>query len=271
MTLDCLIVGAGPAGLVAALYLQRFHRRVWLADAGRSRARWIDRSHNVPGFPGGIGGPELLARLTRQLAEAGGAVHAGEVQALARDGAGFVARAEGRVLHARTVLLATGVVDAVPLVPGTDLLRRAGRLRQCPICDAHEWRGRRIVVVGEGPHAEAEARFIGRYGSELTRVAPRHLQRFVFDGDEVQVVLDGHALRCDVVYAALGVRPRTQLARPLGASTDARGALVTDASQRSSVQGLWAAGDVVSALDQIAVATGHGAIAATSIHNALGT
>lgn len=271
MTLDCLIVGAGPAGLTAALYLQRYHRRIRVADGGRSRARWIDRSHNVPGFPGGIAGEALLARLGEQLADAGGRVDAQEVRTLARDGNAFAATLGDERVRARCVLLATGVIDAVPLVPGSDALRRAGRLRQCPICDGHEWRGRRIAVVGEGAHAEAEARFIGHYSDDVTLVAPASVQRFAVEGGCVQVVQASQVLEVDVVYAALGVRPRTQLARPLGAETDALGALVTDAHLHTSVPGLWAAGDVVSALDQIAVACGHGAIAATSIHNTLGT
>ena len=64
--LDCLVIGAGPAGLTAATYLARFHRRIALVDAGASRARWIPTSHNCPGFPSGVGGNELLARLRAQ-------------------------------------------------------------------------------------------------------------------------------------------------------------------------------------------------------------
>ena len=61
--LDVLVVGAGPAGLTAATYLARFHRRFVVVDAGKSRARWIPTSHNCPGFPFGVAGPELLAKL----------------------------------------------------------------------------------------------------------------------------------------------------------------------------------------------------------------
>ena len=61
-----IVVGAGPAGLTAATYLARFHRRFAVVDAGESRARWIPASHNCPGFPHGIGGGDLLARLRKQ-------------------------------------------------------------------------------------------------------------------------------------------------------------------------------------------------------------
>lgn len=271
MTLDCLIVGAGPAGLTAALYLCRYERRVRVLDAGRSRARWIERSHNVPGFPGGVAGRELLERMARQLADAGGTVDEGEVATLESDGDGFAAGCAGERIGARHVLLATGVIDVVPQVPGTDALRRAGRLRQCPICDGHEWRGRRLLVVGEGAHAEAEARFIGHFSNDVRLLAPRTLLRFELHGDTVRAVCEGAVHEADGVYAALGVHPRNRLALALGARCDERGAIVTDSRLRTSVPGLWAAGDVVSALDQIAVAAGHGAIAATAIHNALGT
>lgn len=89
------------------------------------------------------------------------------------------------------------------------------------------------------------------------------------DGQVRLLCVDGCVQEADVVYAALGSRPRSALARALGATLDERGALVTDAHLRSSVPGLYGAGDVVSALDQIAVAHGHAAIAATAIHNSL--
>ena len=72
--LDCLIIGGGPAGLTAAIYLRRFYRDILLVDAGRSRARLIPLTHNYPGFPDGISGPELLERLRTQLARMNGQV-----------------------------------------------------------------------------------------------------------------------------------------------------------------------------------------------------
>lgn len=273
--IDCLVVGAGPAGLTAAMYLRRYLRSVLLADGGESRALWIDHSRNVPGHPDGVSGRELLARLRQQFAVFGGEVVPGEVTALERlaDGGPFAARVAGRGLVARTVLLATGVVDAVPALPGVADLQRRGLLRQCPICDGHEHRGRRIAVLGDGAHAEAEARFIGHYSPHVQRIGLAEARALVpLPGGGVRIEREGHApLAVDVVYAALGVRPRTALAQALGAREDERGALVADAHGRTSVAGVWAAGDVVSALDQVAVALGHGAITATSIHNTLGT
>src|SRR5690606_24793822 len=117
--------GAGPAGLTAALYLRRFHRRVLIADAGNSRARHIERSHNFPGFPDGIPGQELLSRLRKQVADVGGAVTQGEVTRVeARGDQGFTARIGNRAIDARTILLATGVVDQAPVLPGLEQVMR---------------------------------------------------------------------------------------------------------------------------------------------------
>lgn len=274
--LDCLVVGGGPAGLTAALYLSRFRRRVALIDSGDSRALWIDRSHNVPGFPDGIPGRELLALLRRQLQAAGGTVQRDEVASLARRDEGFQARIGGVLLSAHTVLLATGVVDDVPALPGIGAVRERGLLRQCPICDGHEHRHHRIGVLGDGAHARREADFLARFGARVTHLplggsplAARSLAPGPEGGVRVRCA-DGCEREFDVLYAALGVRARAQLVQGLGVAHDARGAIVVDAHCRTGVPGLYAAGDVVSALDQIAVATGHGAIAAVDIHNRLG-
>ena len=305
---DCLVVGGGPAGLMAALYLRRYHRGVLLVDAGHSRAMYIDRSHNYPGFPEGIAGDELLTRMRQQLIAVGGRVHPGEVTALElatlapqlqtddRLGAtAFAAHIGGRRVTARSVMIASGVVDGVPDLPGIDELRQSGMLRQCPICDGHEHRNQRIVVIGDGAHAAREAAFIANYSAEVSWCAlrdegsgaevatpscVRRLPRAKRVGVNTRMrpgagaavmlqTVDGAHHRFDVVYAALGVQPRSQIARSLGAQLDARNNIIVDAHCESSVPGLFAAGDVVSALDQLAVAVGHGAIAATAIHNRL--
>jgi thioredoxin reductase (NADPH) len=93
--LDCLVIGAGPAGLVAALYLRRYQRAVRLVSLPHSRALQIDRSHNVPGFPQGISGRELLQRLRQQLAAVHGEVLETAVTGLRRQDGAFVAELEG--------------------------------------------------------------------------------------------------------------------------------------------------------------------------------
>src|SRR5690606_20696528 len=81
---DCCIVGGGPAGMTAAIFLSRFRRRVALIDGGESRASWIPRTHNHPAFPGGINGEVLLDRMRRQLSELGVVPFAGMASAVSR-------------------------------------------------------------------------------------------------------------------------------------------------------------------------------------------
>src|SRR3954453_1796972 len=109
--LDCLIVGGGPAGLTAAIYLARYRRKTRLVDSGESRAGLIPESHNYPGFKG-IGGPDLLRRLRDQALLYGAVLEQGRVTALVGDEDGnFIANCGGAETRARFVLLATGLVD----------------------------------------------------------------------------------------------------------------------------------------------------------------
>ncbi len=296
---DCLVVGAGPAGLMAAVYLQRYHRSVLVADHGHSRALAIDRSHNFPGFPDGIEGGELLKRMRQQFADLQGRVTDGEATELARcPNGGFSARVGADRVLARTVFIASGVVDTVPALPGIEGLQRSGLVRQCPICDGHEYRDRRIAVLGDGPHAEREVAFIAHYSARVSWIGVEQVPpapdadddapdegavndppaRLASPAAEVLAapegvvrlrLRDGSVHEFDVLYSALGTRPRSELAAAAGAELDERGAIVVDGHCRTRVEGLYAGGDVVSALDQLTVATGHGAIAATTIHNSL--
>src|SRR5215210_2199336 len=110
--LDCLVVGGGPSGLIAAIYLGRFRRDVRVIDAGGSRASLIPTSHNYPGFPDGISGRELLVRLREQARRYGAQLTAGNVEHLEQGAdCAFRARAGTEVVEARTVILATGAMD----------------------------------------------------------------------------------------------------------------------------------------------------------------
>ncbi|MBU8538193.1 NAD(P)/FAD-dependent oxidoreductase [Falsiroseomonas tokyonensis] len=291
---DCLIVGAGPAGMTAALYLARFKRRVLLVDSGAPRAAWIPTSHNIPFFAEGIGGPDLLARQRASLDHYGIVIRHGEVTALQRGPQGFTARIESgsdvTEVTARRVLLATGAVDVEPDLPDLPDAVRRGLVRYCPICDGYEARGRSIAVMGHGARGLGEAGFIARTYSDrvtLLTLGTRldEEQRALAARDGVEVVEDpisgldiaegrvaalragGREHRFEVLYSALGLTYRSGLGRALGAGHDEKGALVVDGHNQTSVKGLYAAGDIVRGLDQIVVAMGHAAVAATHIHN----
>lgn len=273
-TLDCLIVGAGPGGLVAATYLARYRRRIAVVDAGASRARWIPTSHNCPGFPLGVSGTTLLARLREQAETHGVVVTHGRIESLEREADAFVARdAAGGVWRAAAVILATGIVDRLPEVDGgPEVLAaaiEAGVLRLCAVCDGYEARDSRIAVLGPAGDAERHARFLRTFSRTVDAIDSEVPYRLSCDDASCRVAAGAGEREYDTLYPVLGGDSQSQLATALGAAVDEEGALRTDPHQQTSVEGLYAIGDVVSALNQIAVAVGHAAIAATAVHNRL--
>ncbi len=292
---DCLVIGGGPAGLTAAIYLARFRRRLALIDAEESRARMIPLSHNFPAWPEGISGVELLSRLKQHAQRYGVTAIPMTVEHLAANTDGhFTARARDLEIHAKTVLLATGTVDIEPPLPNPQGATRDGYLRYCPVCDAYEVIDRRVAVIGWNDRAVREALFLRTFTAALTLLTLGHepgfsdpnrenaaragiaivaepIHRIGFEQAQVTSLYgaNGKIYRFDAIYAALGCRNRCDLAVALGAEHDAEGGLKVNAHMQTTVPGLYAAGDVVSALNQISVATGQAAIAATAIHNRL--
>jgi thioredoxin reductase (NADPH) len=275
---DAVIVGAGPAGLTAATYLARFRRRVLVLDGGPSRAEWIPESHNTPGFPRGIGGPELVDRMQRQAVEFGATVRPGLAEALETVPGGFRLTGPFGRARAATILLATGVADRLPPIPGLADAIREGRVRMCPICDGFEAIDRRIAVLAEGAFGEREAEFLRTYSSEVEvlllgdagGVAGRRIALADLSVEGPSVRLRGPSPReFDYLYLALGCAARSGLAVAAGARQDEHGKLIADGHQMTTVDGLYAAGDVVRGLNQISVGVGEAAIAATAIHNRL--
>ena len=295
---DCIIIGGGPAGLTAAIYLARFHLSIRLFDSGNSRAALIPCTHNHAGYPEGITGPDLLARMLRQAEAYGTVREAATVDAIEPVEDGFVVRIGDRVAHARTVLLATGVVNHRPDMPDDvhDEALQRGLLRYCPICDGYEVTDTRVGVVGTSDHGMQEALFLRGYTRDVTLVAPGgahdldpacrakldaagivHVDGpdggggggFAIEGDRLAFDTASGRMAFDSVYPALGSRIRSRLAVAAGANATDEGCLEVDDHQRTSIPGLFAAGDVVKGLDQISHAMGEAGVAATTIRNLL--
>ncbi len=294
--LDCLIVGGGPAGLTAAIYLARFHLDILVVDGGKSRASWIPCTHNHAGFPDGINGKELLQRMRDQACKYGAKIETEYVTKLERDEKSglFTATWGSGCLQARTVLLATGVSNRRPPIDEElhdDALAR-GLIRYCPICDGYEVTDKKVGVIGSDSHGVAEAVFIRGFTADVTLIAPdmalslnpddqRRLKEAGIDCvdgpaeavafSEEFIVVDtaqGH-YTFDSVYPALGSDTHTQLGQMVGAELAEDCCYLCDSHQRTTVPGLYAAGDVVHGLDQISHAMGEGGVAATTIRNDL--
>ncbi|KYK49620.1 pyridine nucleotide-disulfide oxidoreductase [Bradyrhizobium liaoningense] len=290
-SLDCLIVGGGPAGLMAAIYLARFRRRVCIVDAGASRAALIPRSHNVPGFVHGLSGAELIERMSAQLHELAATRVDAEVTALQRHDQGFLASWNGRAHAAAAVILACGIVDTHPPFDEWRAAVADGLLRYCPVCDAFEASGRRIGVIGPLARAAGKALFLRGYSHDVTLlatapdddpVATSRLAEADVDvlfapdlrlrrrGEGVEAIFtDGRTAQFDTIYPAMGAEVRSRLAVSLGAEHTGEGYLKVDDHQRTSIDGLYGIGDFVTDLHQISVAFGHAAVAACTIHSSL--
>jgi thioredoxin reductase (NADPH) len=294
--LDCLVIGGGPAGLTAAIYLARFHLDILVVDGGKSRAASIPCTRNHAGFPDGIGGKELLARMTEQACKYGAKMLPEFVTRLERDAATglFTAAWGSGEAQARSVLLATGVANRRPPMDEAlhdDALAR-GLIRYCPICDGFEVTDKKVGVIGSDSHGVAEALFLRSYTADVTLIAPDKALRLkpedqqkleaagidCADGPTQAVAIsadfivvdtaDGH-FTFDSVYPALGSDTHVQLAEMLGAALSPDRCITVDANQRTNVAGVYAAGDVVKGLDQISHAMGEGGVAATTIRNDL--
>ncbi|RZU66719.1 thioredoxin reductase (NADPH) [Microterricola gilva] len=289
---DVIILGAGAAGLSAGLVLARAQARVLLLDSGEPRNAAAREMH---GFLSRDGMPpaELAEVGRREVMDAGGIVRAGSAAALAGDADhGFtVTMADGSVATARAVLVATGLSDEIPDIPG--VMERWGTLvHHCPYCHGYEVRGQALVVIGGAARAMSikQAGLLRRYsdrvsfvsnGIELTDAERARLESFgvqLVDGvvatclgrpdtlDGVALV-DGRAFACDAVFVAPVPRAHDALLRSLGCAEDeATGLVAVDSAGQSSVPGVWAAGNVVTPGAQVISAAGAGSTAAIAIN-----
>lgn len=289
--LDCLIIGGGPAGLTAAIYVARFHLSVRIIDSGESRALQISRTHNHAGFPEGISGVELLQRMRVQAAKYGTLIDDGRAHNLLKTDDGFVASTDSGAFNAMSVIIATGVTNHRPDMNEAMHLEalKSGRLRYCPVCDGYEVTGKNVAVVGASDAAVKEAIFMKSFTPHVTFVGPPVIdeaeqsrlnkfeipfvagptREFSLETDEISFTCGSRRYSFDTIYPALGSSIHSKLATRLGARVTNDGCIEVDSHQRTSVEGLYAAGDVVIGLDQISHAMGQAGVCATTVRNDL--
>jgi thioredoxin reductase (NADPH) len=267
---EVLVIGGGPAGLSAALYLARFERQTALIDAGSGRSTWYQTAYNLLGFPGGIKARELRDLGRRQLAEyAHISLYDGcTVDTLERDGDWFVARNSGGKWRARALILCMGVRDHWPEFEGWQ--EYVGRsMFWCITCDGYTCRDQRMLITGNTNAAAATTLQLQRFSSEITlltnsdenHISAEFRRRLEQAGiplveDRIASVtghegyfesihtVGGKTILLDCLFNQQGSSPRTDLAKQLGVKLNKLGYIVTDSEQRTNIPGVFAAGDL---------------------------
>jgi thioredoxin reductase len=288
---DVVVVGGGAAGLSAGLTLARARRRVTVVDAGAPRNAPADGVHGLLALDG-VEPAELLKRGRAEVRGYGGEVVDGEVQAVSATPEGFEVRVrDGAVLHARRLLIATGLVDELPDVPGLRE-RWGGEVVHCPYCHGWEVRDRHIGVLATGPTSVHQALLFRQWsddvlfltnGQELddedrTRLAALGVPEVVGDvvrledGEDHPVGVrlgDGRLVEVDAVAVASRMVARAEVFSEIGVEPTAHpmgSFIAADATGRTAVPGVWVAGNAVDLSAQVGAAAADGARAAAQIN-----
>ena len=291
-TYDVAVIGGGAAGLSAALVLSRARRSVAVIDSGRPRNAPAAR---MQGFLSRDGLPptELLAIGRGEVSAYGGDLLDGTVTSITSTGdSSFDVRlGDGLALTARRILVTTGLGDEVPDIPG--VRERWGRdLLHCPYCHGYEVRDQRLGVLGGSAEAVQHALLVRQWSHDVVYfdhsgtltpqqreelvaraigVVEGRVTRLVVEDDELQGIEleDGRVVRRDAVFVRPAFVPHTDLLVALGCVTHDNGWVVADQTGRTSVTGVWVAGNAVNPRAQVITAAGEGSAAAIAINNDL--
>lgn len=300
---DVVMIGAGPSALAAAVYTTREDIDTVLYEKGviGGLAAITDQVDNYPGFPEGIAGLTLAGQLEKQAERFGAHIEFGDVSEIRSENDVKVVVVDGKEVKAHSVLIATGSDYNKLGIPGEAEYYGRG-VHYCATCDGAFYREKRLVVVGGGNSAVQEAIFLTRFTTHIdllvrstikaSEVLQHDLQQYVDEGKitvhldttptEIMTV-DGrvttvkalHAgepteFATDGVFVFVGLKPNTQFLAGSGIECDEQGLIKTNAKLQTSVEGVFASGDVRSgATMQIASAVGEGATAALSIREFL--
>lgn len=300
---DLVIIGAGPSALATAIYTTREDIPTVLYEKGvvGGMAAITDQIDNYPGFAEGVTGMKLSSELQAQAERFGALIEYGEASSLRRQDDQLEVVIDGKPVTAKSVLLATGSNHRKLDVPGEDELYGRG-VHYCATCDGAFYRDKTLIAVGGGNSALQEVMFLTRYAKHIdlmvrsrlraSDVLQKELQKHIDAGkvtvhigattDEVLVENDTFAgikttkngvqtvLKADGMFVFIGLIPNTQFLAGSGVELDPQGHIITNENLETSVQGVYASGDVRSGSTmQIATAVGEGAKAAAEIREYL--
>jgi thioredoxin reductase (NADPH) len=291
---DVMIVGGGPAGLVAAMYASRMGMRTLLFERGLLGGRAVEAPivENFPGFPEGVTGNELVERIIKQVEKFGAELrYPEEVLDLRLDGKVKVVATRSGRFHAFSVIIATGTQKKKLSVPGeVEFLGRG--VSYCTICDAPLFRGKVMAVIGSGDEALEDALYLSSLSrkvylvteGEEIKAAKSLLERCARKGNIEVLKAKVHSITgdslvrsiavsdfesegrrevfVDGVFISVGEVPMTALVRKSGIAVDERGCIRVDRRQATNIEGVFAAGDCTCGGMQIVTAVGEGAMAA---------
>ena len=290
---DVVVVGGGPGGLSAATWAARYRHTVVVVDSGVYRNALVEESH---GYHGNDALPPATLRAAAReqlLAYPGTAIRAAHVERIDGTADSFELATSDGAIRARRLVLATGVTDVVPDV--ADFLEHYGAdVYHCPACDGYEMRDRDVVVFGWSSHVVGFALGLLEWARSVTIVTDDHrfrgdhddLERLerngvaVSEGDAVELVgprgglravklRDGRELPCQAAFFSIKHRPNNQLARALHCGITMEGCVVVDEHGKTTIDGVYAAGDLVPGMQLIQVAAASGVVAGVAVARSL--
>lgn len=295
MVYDCIIIGGGMAGLQAAIQLGRYQHRVLVLDEGKGRSSMCHCYHNLLGWPDGVSGVKLRSLGKTHAGRLGVQFEEQRVETVREFGGKFcVTTAESHDYYGRKLLLATGIKDNLP--PFNGLLPCLGKsIFVCPDCDGYEILSKPALVIGSGNAGASMALTLTYWTDALTfinhgkaRIDADLLEKLVkkgvslvseeiaeihADGSNFKGVTLGNEERMDARFAFLafgGNKPNTDIAFQLGVKLEENKHILVDPrTKMTSVENVWAAGDITVHSEQAAIAMGDGIQAAIWIHKSL--